>query len=39
MNRNEWKRTKDMRVEIYLSSYSLDERKYSIYEVHRITGS
>jgi len=41
MNRNERKITKDMRVKIYLSSHPLDERKYkySIYEVHEMTGS
>jgi len=31
MNSNERKRTKDMRVQIYPSSYSLDEKKYSIW--------
>jgi len=39
MNRDERKRTKDMRVKIYLSCLPLDERKYSIYEIHEITGS
>jgi len=30
------KRTKDMRVKMYIFSYSLDERKCSIYRVHGI---
>jgi len=38
MNKNEQERTKDMRVKIYLLYYSLDERKYSIYGIHGITG-
>jgi len=39
LNRNERKRIKDMRVKIYLYCYYLDETKFSIYRVHRITGS
>ena len=39
MNRNERKRTKDMRVKMYIFSYSFDERKCCIYRVYGITES